>query len=173
MVITDGSANDDTAEFGRLLTAARTDAHLSPRKLSRVSGVPARRISDLEQGDAMPTDRELGALAQGCGRSIFDLLPPGYGLRLLDHAESNGARELTGRDAIEALLQEYVSMVVELRSGRAVTAPTLRHDDLVELAAALGDTPETIETRLVELLDSNSVDANAIRSLILPSTATE
>ena len=38
-------------------------------------------------------------------------------------------------------------MVVEMRSGRPVTAPSLRHEDLVELAASLGDTPESIEAR--------------------------
>ena len=50
-----------------------------------------------------------------------------------------------GRTRLEALLQEYLSMVVEMRSGRPVTAPSLRHEDLVELAASLGDTPESIE----------------------------
>ena len=62
-------------------------------------------------------------------------------------------------------------MVVEMRSGRPVTAPSLRHEDLVELAASLGDTPESIEARLVVLLGADTDDAAAIRSMILPSTA--
>ena len=107
----------------------------------------------------------------GCNVPVFDLLPPGYSLRVLVHDTPDGAREVAGAHALEALLQEYLSMVVEMRSGRPVTAPSLRHEDLVELAASLGDTPESIEARLVALLGADTDDAAAIRSMILPSTA--
>jgi transcriptional regulator with XRE-family HTH domain len=162
----------DGAEFGRGLEAARQAAGLSQRKLAKRTGLATRRIADLERGVELPTDRELGALAQGCGVSVFDLLPPGYSLRILAHDGTSGAQELQGRHASDALLREYLSMVMELRSGRVVTAPTLRHDDLVELAAALGDTPEAIGARLVALLDAEATDAPSILSMILPSTAT-
>ena len=163
----------DRSDFGDCLEAARREAGLSPRKLAKKCGVPTRRIADLEQGTSVPTDRELGALAQGCGVSVFDLLPPGYSLRVLANSGSDGAQELQGREASDALLREYLSMVVELRSGRVVTPPTLRHDDLAELAAALGDSPQAIETRLVELLDADATDASSILSMILPSTAAD
>jgi transcriptional regulator with XRE-family HTH domain len=164
---------EPAVDFGRCLEAARRESGLSYRKLARKSGLNARRIEELETGVELPTDRELGALAHGCGLSVFDLLPPGYTLRVLDHDEPAGAQEVRGREAIDALLREYISMVVELRSGREVTAPTLRHEDLVELAAALGDTPESIETKLVSLLDADAVEIPAIRSMILPSTASD
>jgi transcriptional regulator with XRE-family HTH domain len=157
------------SDFARELQTARARAGLSPRKLARASGVKARRLADLEAGIDQPTDRELGALAQGCGVSVFDLLPPGYSLRVLVRDDA-GAKEVQGRTALDALLREYLQMVLELRSGRAITPPTLRHDDLVELASALGDTPESIEQRLIELLGTEP-NAAAIRSLILPSSA--
>lgn len=154
--------------FGASLAAARTQAGLSTRKLARASGIEHRRIVALEQGSDPPTDRELGLLAQGCGTTVFALLPPGYGLEVL---APDAATSTAGEHALDALLREYLSMVVELRAGRTVTAPSLRHDDLVELAAALGDTPDAIEDRLVTLLGAGADDAPAIRSLILPSTA--
>lgn len=160
--------------FGRSLAAARTEAGLSTRKLARMSGIEHKRMVALEAGAASPTDRELGLLAQGCGTTVFALLPPGYGFEVLatdGTANASSLEPAAGEHALDALLREYLSMVVEMRAGRAVTAPSLRHDDLVELAAALGDTPEAIEERLVSLLGAGADDAPAIRSLILPSTA--
>jgi hypothetical protein len=86
---------------------------------------------------------------------VFDLLPPGYSLRVLVHDTPDGTREVAGQHALDALLQEYLAMVVEMRAGRPVTAPSLRHEDLVELAASLGDSPESIEARLVALLGAD------------------
>lgn len=159
--------------FGQRLEESRRDAGLSRRKLAKRSGVAPRRIHDLEQGAALPSDRELGTLAQACRISVFELLPPGYSLRIIDPDDAVDGRELRGADASDALLREYLSMVVELRSGRQVTPPTLRHDDLVELAAALGDTPGAIEARLVRLLDADGSQGAEILSMILPSTTTE
>jgi transcriptional regulator with XRE-family HTH domain len=161
-------------DLGASLAAARVRAGLSTRKLARLTGIDHRRIVGFEQGDGEPTDRELGVLAQGCDTTVFALLPPGYGLEVLtpdDATGGTGAAPAAGRRAFDALLREYLSMVVELRSGREVTAPSLRHDDLVQLASALGDTPAAIEARLVTLLGAAADDAPAIRSLILPSTA--
>ncbi len=158
--------------FGQRLEESRRDAGLSRRKLAKRSGVALRRIDDLEQGAGLPTDRELGTLAQACRVSVFDLLPPGYSLRILNQDDAVDSRELRGAEASDALLREYLSMVVELRSGRPVTPPTLRHDDLVELAAALGDTPGAIEARLVRLLDTDGSQGAEILSMILPSTTT-
>jgi transcriptional regulator with XRE-family HTH domain len=144
---------DPSPEFGRLLADTRSRASLSPRKLARSSGLATSRITELESGATLPTDRELGALAQAFGVAVFDLLPPGYGLRVLVHDGPRRVEEARGIDALDALMREYLSMVVELRSGRAVTAPTLRHEDVVLLARSLGDTPEAIEARLVALLE--------------------
>jgi transcriptional regulator with XRE-family HTH domain len=170
------TAHDEShapSAFGACLRAARHDAGLSKRSVAKRSGVPLRRVTALDAGTGVPTDRELGALAQACRVSVFDLLPSGYSLRLLAQDEASGPREVSGPEAMDALLREYLSMVVEMRAGRPVTAPTLRHEDLVELAAALGDDPEAIGARLVELLDAQDADASVLVSMILPSTASD
>ncbi len=127
-------------EFGAVLAEARRRADLSqeaqPRE--RPHRHPGRRAG---VGHRAPTDCELGVLAQACGVSVFDLLPPGYSLRVLEHGGIESTQEVRGREALDTLLREYFAMVVELRSGRIVTPPTLRHEDLVELAAAPGTRP--------------------------------
>jgi hypothetical protein len=83
----------------------------------------------------------------------------------LEHDGIESTQEVRGREALDTLLREYLAMVVELRSGQTVTPPTLRHEDLVELATALGDTPESIEARLVALLSTDGVDTPVVHSL--------
>ena len=162
---------EGAAEFGHRLQVARTQAGLSPAKLARATGLSRRRVAALEGGNDLPTDRELGAIASACRATVFELIPPGYSLRVLVHDEDEGPQEARGRTALDALLREYLSMVMELRSGRTVTAPSLRQEDLVELAGMLGDSPEAIEARLVELLGATPEDAPGIRSIILPSNS--
>ncbi len=141
------------SDFGTRLEAARRAAHLSSRNLAKQSGVAPQRIGELERGAAVPTDREIGVLAQVCQVSVFDLVTPGATLRVLTADDPSGAGAVDGVDARDALLREYLSMVVELRAGRLIAPPTLRRDDVVELATALGDTPEAVEARLLELLE--------------------
>jgi transcriptional regulator with XRE-family HTH domain len=155
---------------GPLLETARNRAGLSVRQLARATGISRTRIDELESGADQATERELGLLAQGCKCAVFDLLPPAHDVGVLVHDES-GLAPARGERAFESLLREYLAMVVEMRSGANVTAPSLRHDDLLELAAALGDTPEAIEQRLAALLGSDAGEASGIRSMILPSTA--
>ena len=166
-----GTTDSVALEFGRRLESVRDTADLSRRKLAKASGLDPRDVADLESGTRRPTDHELCALAQACRVSVFELLPAGYTLRVLAQDGSRATPdEVHGGEALDALLREYLAMVLELRAGRTVTAPTLRHDDLVELAATLGDSPEAIKARLVTLLHADAEDAPAILSLILPST---
>jgi transcriptional regulator with XRE-family HTH domain len=168
------ATNDDGrsvgAQFSNLLTAARERAGLSVGALADRSRLTRRRITSLERGIDVPTETELGVLAQACDVAIFDLLPPGYSLRVLVDDPTQGRGEASGEAALDALLREYLAMVVELRAGNPVTVPSLRHDDLQELAAALGDTPEAIEARLVALLGDGN-EARTLRAMILPSSA--
>ena len=161
---------EGSVEFGHRLEQVRTRAGLSPAELARSSRVSRRRILALEDGRTVPTDRELGALAQACRVSVFELIPPGLSLSVLGGDPETPGAALRGDAALNALLREYLVMVLELRQGNPVTAPSLRHDDLVELAAALGGTPEAIEHRLVELLGAGADEAHELRTMILPST---
>src|SRR6476646_7074513 len=99
-------------EFGTVLAEVRRRADLSPRKLGRASGLTVRRVIALESGTELPTDCELGVIAQACGVSVFDLLPPGYSLRVLEHDGIESTQEVCGREALDTLLREYLAMVV-------------------------------------------------------------
>ena len=159
--------------FGGSLQAARASGAGSRSASSRRRRASPNGESPRSSGatTSRPID-ELGVLAQACGVSVFDLVPAGHNLRVLLHDDDAvGTSEANGEAALDALLREYLSMVVELRRGNTVTAPSLRHDDLAVLAANLGGTPAAIEARLVELLGSEAGDARALRALILPSTA--
>jgi transcriptional regulator with XRE-family HTH domain len=139
--------------FATRIRSTREAAGLSATRLSTLSGVTRRRLAVLERGDDVPTEQELGVLAQSCGAAVFDLIPTGFGLRLRVGDTGRGATEVSGEPALDELLRNYLSMVRELRSGRAVTVPSLRHDDICQLAKLLGDTPEGIQSRLVGLID--------------------
>jgi len=81
--------------------------------------------------------------------------PPRLRLAVAAHPVSDpGAGWLEGDAALDALLEEYVAMLAELRGSTRVPASSLREDDLAELARVVGATPEAIETRLTELLET-------------------
>ena len=99
----------------------------------------------------MPTTSDLGAIAVACGIGATDLVRP-----QID-------------PAFDALLREYISMVLELRRASTIPAVSLRQEDLTELAKALGGTPELIEARLIELLGTDAEGASEMREAMLPS----
>ncbi|HEX5585735.1 MAG TPA: helix-turn-helix transcriptional regulator, partial [Acidimicrobiia bacterium] len=145
---------------GRNLAVARRGSGMSVNDLARATGVGRRRVRAIERGSAMPTSLELEALADACGVSVTDLVPPGSNLRLLDRdGRRSGNGALEGELALDALLREYISMVLELRNAERLPASTLREEDLVELARALGGSPEAIEARLIELLGTDAEGA--------------
>lgn len=97
------------------------------------------------------------------GRSVTNLT-------IAEGVTSNRATgELQGEAAFDALLREYLSMVLELRNSREAAPSSIRQDDLCELARALGGTPEAIEVRLMQLLGTDQHNAWQVRSTILPS----
>jgi hypothetical protein len=70
--------------------------------------------------------------------------------------------------AQDALLREYLAMVLELRDAPDMAPASIRQDDLSELARALGGNPEAIESRLVELLGTDSAQAWELRTTLWP-----
>jgi len=149
---------------GRTIEASRTAVGMSVAELARASGIGRRRVRAIERG-ATPDDQELSALAGACGVAPADLVPPGTNLRLL----GGDGRALEGAEALDALLREYISMVIEMRDADRLPAATLREEDLTELARALGGSPEAIEARLIELIGTDEKGAHDLRSTILPS----
>lgn len=143
---------------------------MSRAGLASASGLTRKQITAFERGKSSLSEQELTALAEACDVEVGALAPPGYNLAVAVGVLSNGAPgELRGQAALDALLREYLSMVVELRDGRDAPPSSLRQDDLSELARALGGTPEAIEARLIELLGTDEQEAWQLRATILPS----
>jgi hypothetical protein len=102
------------------------------------------------------SEADLRTLAEACGVDVDELAPRNLRLALAAHALSDqGAVQLEGEAARDALLREYVLMLVDLRGSVDVPASSLRQDDLEELARVVGGTPAAIEDRLTYLLEAS------------------
>jgi transcriptional regulator with XRE-family HTH domain len=164
-------------ELGRRVRELRSRSGLTRRALAKRSGLPISAIAGVERGRGEVSSDDLAKIAAACGAGPDDLdvAPSASDLSLVSHdAQGHGAgTEIRGDAAFEALLREYLSMVLELRSNQNRTPDSLRHEDLTELARALGGSAEAIEARLVELLGSGEQEAWELRMAILPSHAPE
>jgi hypothetical protein len=115
--------------------------------------VALRRVHAIETGCTLPTEQELRAIAVACGTSITALVPPGLHLTVAVHAGPPEATEPpTRNNELDARLYDYLATVLELRHTPSQRFLSIRQDDIVELAGALGMTPEAIEVRLRELV---------------------
>ncbi len=156
------------ADPGSRVEELRRSRGLSRRALARRAGLTAGAVTAIERGRRLPSEDELVGIAGACGVEPETLIPaPKPDLAL---AMGSGTSTLRGEAALEALLREYLSMVAELRSNQRAGADSLRQGDLSELARALGDTPEAIEARLMQLLGSDEHEACELRQAIVPSS---
>jgi len=163
-----------TVNGGGRVRELRRAKGLSRTQVADWSGLSRRRIALIERGRVSPAESDLRSLAAACGVQVEALASPGSSLVLTAAASSNGAiAELRGEEAFDALLREYISMVLELRGARQASPASLRQDDLRELAHALGDTPDAIEARLMELLGTDRHEAWELRTTILPGATSD
>jgi transcriptional regulator with XRE-family HTH domain len=153
--------------FAWRLECARLDRGLSHASLARAAELSKRRVIRLERGTAVPTASEVQALATACFVSVGDLATPGHDLALVGGGTEDAT--IRGSAAVDALLREYIAMVLEMRNRDEIPVSSLRHEDLTELSRALGDSPEAIETRLIELVGTDSEGAQRLRAAIQPS----
>ena len=146
----------------------RRERGLSRRALARRAGLASGAVVAIERGRHVPSEGELAQIAGACGVEPEALVPvPRPDLAL---AAGSGTSPLRGEAALDALLREYLSMVAELRSNRQASPESLRQGDLSELARALGDSPDAIEARLMQLLGSDEHEACELRAAIVPSS---
>ncbi|HXY92498.1 MAG TPA: helix-turn-helix transcriptional regulator [Acidimicrobiia bacterium] len=164
-------AADDSTVIGDNVRTTRERNGLTASQVARSAGLTRRRLVAIERGRVVATNDELAAIANGCGVEKASLLPPGFGLRVAASTVSATATgELEGDSALDALLREYLMMVLELRNASPTPTMTLRDADLIELARALGGTPDAIEARLRELLGTDVDATSELREAILPSS---
>jgi transcriptional regulator with XRE-family HTH domain len=157
--------------LGELLGNARQSAGLSRREAASVAGVTPQAIRAYERGSESVPDDVAEKLAAAYGCSLATLLPsrgvdpvslePG---RL--HVGSASAPLGSDDPPSDEVLRSYLGLLYELRDAKPGSELPLRDRDLDALAAALGDDPETIEVRLVELMDVTREEAAAMRATL-------
>ena len=163
------SETDETADHGcdLHLAAIRREHGLSRMQLARKSGLSRRRIAAFEEGTEVPTATELAAIAGACGVDADELVGPELDVAVVAGVVVGSANgEVRGQAASDALLREYLSMLLELRKASEIAPVSLRQDDLTELATALGGTPEAIKARLIELLGADTRDASEMLTFL-------
>jgi transcriptional regulator with XRE-family HTH domain len=144
------------SDFSARLRRLREGRGLSRRQLAQAAAMSTRRISALERATGVaPSADEVVALAHGCNVPICELVPPGSE-SYLDGTKASRSAEPDDPATTDAALRDYLGMLHELRGSAPVTPQSLRHEDLTKLALALGRSPEAVETRLVELLQSSA-----------------
>jgi len=149
------------------IATVRLACGLSRSQLARKSGVSRRKLAEFERGAAVPTASELAAVAEACGVGRDEIARPTLDVAAVANGVGNGSSsEIRSEAASDALLREYLSMLLELRKASEIAPVSLRQDDLAELAAALGGTPEAIKARLVELLGTDSRGASEMLSFL-------
>ena len=166
--------HDDAGELARddlgpRLQGLRRSSGMTHAQLARSSGLSRRRVASIERGKTTLSAADISALADACGVDVDVLTQPEFRFVGTGGVVSVGGDELQGEAATDALLREYVSMVIELRAFRELSAAGLRQADLSELAHALGGTPAAIEARLIQLLGTDKEQAWRVRAAISPS----
>jgi transcriptional regulator with XRE-family HTH domain len=152
------------------LAELRRAADKSRAQIAEATGLSRRTVRSLEQGRHIPSDAEVETLAEALGTQPSEVLRAVSSSATARKNKRKRKRAVV-RQGSEAdrLLLEYISMVQELRDAQRVSALTLREHDLSELAKALGGTPDAIEARLMQLLDTDRAHAEQLRADILPS----
>jgi hypothetical protein len=143
---------------------------VSRRKLGDDLGLDRRAIEHYEGGDERIPEAVVEQLTALWGIHATDLVPAGYYLSLVLPPTAGEGPALRGT-ALDALLREYLAMVVEMRGTECEEGMHLRQEDLRELAAVLGDSPDAIEARLVELIGATTEQARRLRLVLVPSSA--
>lgn len=157
---------------GWLISHARIDAELSPRTLARQLGVETRTLKRWERGYTLPSDAHATAIAEHCGITVDDLLPPRHVVAVdLDAGTlSIGDRVVTldlESAGNEGVLAQYLALVYESRNAVPGTYVHLRHDDIVVLASLLDLDDLELETRIVDVMGCTPEQAGAIKRRLL------
>ncbi len=151
----------------RHLRALRAAKGLSRKQVARDSGLSPRKIAAFERGRASMSESDLLALGAAFEVEPSELVPAGYRLALA-RGTSATPGATSAEAALDTLLREYLSMVVELRGSADGLETSLRHEDLKELARALGGSPDAVEAKVMQLLATGPQEASNITRTILP-----
>ncbi|HEX7521377.1 MAG TPA: helix-turn-helix transcriptional regulator [Acidimicrobiia bacterium] len=141
----------------------------SRHDLAYDSGVTAAELRSFERGTSTPSAEVRRRLATALAVDP-EVLVPARSAVVVEHDALivNGQTRPLHTGDTEEILREYLAVLYEMRHPRPGSKVPLREHDVAALAAALGPDadPETIETRLIELMGVSREQAARMRSII-------
>lgn len=161
-------ASTPPARVGWHLQRAREAAGLSAGEASASTGLTVATIADLEHGRRLLSVADHDRLAGAYGVERSALIPPRTPV-VVDEAARVirlGERE-AGLGAEDDVLASYLSLVYDVRGARPGKRIPLRDEDLDTLSAVVGDDPDQIEGRLVELMGCTHDEVRGLGALLL------
>lgn len=160
-----------THSVGEHLRGLRERRGLPRRRVARSVGVGWTSVASWELGRRHVPASTAPDLARLYDVEVEDLRPPRRPspIRVTREAVSVGEvqRPLEGEPDVESVLERYLDAVYALRGLRRADDLALRDEDVEELAAALGDEPEEIERRLMQLVRCTREEARTLRKALL------
>lgn len=160
-----------THSVGEHLRELREQRGLSRRRVARSVGVRWTSVASWERGRRHVPASTAPDLVRLYGVEVEDLRPPRRPspIRVTPEAVSVGdiRRALEGEPDVESVLERYLDAVYTLRGLRRADDLSLRDEDVEVLATELGDDPEEIERRLMQLVRCTREEARAVRKALL------
>jgi transcriptional regulator with XRE-family HTH domain len=151
------------------LRRVRRELGHTRRGAAAVLGVSPLRLWRWEHGAGI-TSEQIEEAARAYGLEREELLPERAPVQVdLDARVIRVADvEITLQsDASEEVMSTYLRVIQTLRGSRRGTLMALRDDDLEILAEVLGDDPDQIEERLMEIMGISRAEAVALRRKLL------
>ena len=165
---TDAGPADRPGRIGWHLGRARERAGLTLDGASAASGIALEELDALESGwrELAPGEADRLAHAYGCSRE--ELVPPrtpvvvDAGSRVI----GIGPRRASFGEQRDDALATYLSMIYEARGASRGARIPLRDEDLDVLAGLVGEDPDEVESRLIELMGCTEEEARTLRALL-------
>jgi len=161
----------DRPALGEQLRQARERAGLTVTSASEEAGIDATVLADLEADRRRPTPADLDRLSSALGADLTGLLPP---RRPVEFHPSTGnlvidgvRQRRVGTGSVEDVQQAYLSLLYAVRGGRRGQELPLRASDVEALLAVVGDDPDRLAQRLVELMHCTPEEAVLLRRVLL------
>jgi transcriptional regulator with XRE-family HTH domain len=153
------------------LRAARERAGLTLAAASAAAGLLPSYVTALEDGRRRPLPAEVDRLARAYGTDLSDLLPA---RRPVDVDAAAGRITVDGRtrqlrDAADEreVYGAYLFLLYAVRGATPGQRIPLRSSDVELLVQVVGEDPETIERRLVQLMGCTTAEASMLGGVLL------
>ena len=168
---------DDLAppRLGTLLRAARKKRMLTRRDVADRIGISQHDLRRYERGDASIPSSVVAALAECYGEVLTAQFATRVPVQVDGHHVVVGAEAAPiVSDDEDDVLGTYIGIVARLRQSKPGEPIALRTNDLVALSTALGQDPQHVEARIVDLLGCTPSEARSLhaellrRKLVLP-----